>query len=97
MKWNWKSLVSVGLALVIGIAVAGWSTAPNGSASKHSHGITVLAVGAGDVSAAAGSGLLEPSAYFGALVRWVAKQVRRTVNWVRRHCSIWWIGFSCDW
>ena len=67
MKWNWKSVLCVGLALVIGIAVAGWSTAPTGSPSKYSHGVTVLAnVGAGDVSAA-GSGLVEPSAYFGAI------------------------------
>ena len=97
MKRNWKSVVSVGLALVIAIAVAGWSTEPNGSPSKHSHGVTVLAsVGAGDLSASV-SGLVEPSAYFGALVRWVARQVGRAVSWVRRHCDIWWIGFSCDW
>lgn len=78
MKWNWKSVVSVGLALVIGIAVAGWSTAPNGSASKHSHGITVLAVGAGDVSAAAGSGLLEPSALL-----WCPRSVGREASRTR--------------
>lgn len=83
------------LGAVIGVAVGGWSTAPHDSSSKHSHGVTILAsVGAGDVSAA-GSGLVEPAAYFGAIYRWVAKQVGRAVNWVKRNCDVWLFGFQC--